>query len=168
MNIINDRELALRFKNDAVPSQERFIYLFIFVLISEIPWSSFSEYIFNDNRRDYDIYSDIIISVITIVGTVLCYRTNRSGDDREFIERYVGIGFPITIRTTIFLIVFVVVSIIFFVVMSIVLYFLNLSLNSELNLDALKDAWGTVMGACAMAYFFVRLNASIKLAASAA
>jgi hypothetical protein len=32
MNVIRDRELAIRFKNGAVPSRERLIYLLLFVV----------------------------------------------------------------------------------------------------------------------------------------
>jgi hypothetical protein len=166
MNIINDRELALRFKNGTVPSKERFIYLIIFILISES--SLFDRYIFDDNRHDFDIYGDTLMILITIVGTIVCYITNKGGDDKEFVERYVGIGFSVTVRATIFLILFVVVSIVFYVIASTAFFFFRISQNFGFSSETLMDAWGSVMGACAMVYFFLRLNASIKLAASAA
>jgi hypothetical protein len=166
MNIINDRELALRFKNGAVSSKERFIYFFIFILLSEAPY--FYKYIFDDNMREFDLYEDTIILAITIVGTIACYISNKTGDNREFIERYVCIGFPVSIRATIFCVIFFIVSSVIYVVISREFYFLKISLCSECKLDDLMDAWGSVMVACAMIYLFFRLNASIKLAASAA
>ncbi|BGE83680.1 hypothetical protein Ms3S1_01160 [Methylosinus sp. 3S-1] len=163
MNIINDRELALRFKNGAVSSKERFIYFFTFILLSEAPY--FYKYIFADNRRDFDLYEDIIMLAITIVGTIACYISNKTGDNREFVERYVCISFPVSVRATIFCIIIIIVSLVIYVAASIEIYFLKISLCSECKLDDLMDAWGSLVVTSAMIYFFHRLNTSIKLAA---
>ncbi len=159
MNIINDRELALRFKKGVVSSRERLIYLIIFILIYEAPLTQFFEYVFNDySKSEYDTYVDLTTMFITIIGTIICYKTNKNGDDREFIERYVGIGFPVNVRMIIFIISISLISAI--------LYALN-DRYLKFNLFVSIDVWAFAMSICAMVYFFWRLNSSIKLAASA-
>lgn len=158
MNIINDRDLALRFRNDAVPSRERFIYLVLCLLIFEILTSSFVMHLFYAEK--YNIYSDIAMVALSIIGTIICYRTNKSGDDREFIERYVSIGFPISIQVFLIFAVFIVAVIVFYVLKAI--------LKFEFDLADLTEAGGSVIGAGIMIYYYWRLNSSIKLAATAA
>mgnify|MGYP000123047978 CR=1 FL=1 len=99
MNFIKDRELALRFKNNTVPSNERFIYFFIFIILAMLVSSPSINHILNPNElNEWDRRIDIFMWVLTILGTISCYRTNQSGDGKEFIDRYIGIAFPITIQ----------------------------------------------------------------------
>ncbi|PRD45254.1 hypothetical protein C5748_03330 [Phyllobacterium phragmitis] len=155
MNFINDRELALRFKNNAVHSNERFLYFIIYMTISTL----FSGYIlgstlYADPINKFDVLSDIINVIIIIAGTTICYRTNRAGDDREFIERMMCIGFPAAIRSFIILFIFIILYLIFIGSIE------RERTSEEYSLYAIPPviAYGL--------YFYWRMNASIRIAAN--
>lgn len=159
MNIINDRELALRFRNGEVSSRERLIYLILFILIYEASSAQFLEYIFDDySKSEYDMHVNIIFIFLTVIGTIACYVTNKNCDDKEFIERYICIGFPVTVRMLIFAILLSIAAFI--------LYELN-DVYFKFGFLVSVDMWAFVVSFCAITYFFWRLNSSIKLAASA-
>lgn len=44
------------------------------------------------------IAQSLLMVCITIIGTWLCYRTNRNGDNKDFITRYICLWIPIAIR----------------------------------------------------------------------
>jgi hypothetical protein len=99
MNFINDKELALRFKNDAVPSRERLIYLILFALPLYVLTSQFFIQISAaEETRYFHHILDSSLIVLNLIGIIFCYRTNRDGDNVEFIERFVSLSFPIFVR----------------------------------------------------------------------
>lgn len=153
MNFFKDRELALRFKNNAVHSKERFLYLLIFTVLGTAVTSSFViSVLYPTAPNQWDIYTDIALLVITILGTTICYNTNKAGDDKEFIERYISIGFPVAIQALLLLTVFGVV----FIAIAAFTSQDEIS-NSSTFYDLLAMA-GFVL------YFYWRLNTSIKVA----
>jgi hypothetical protein len=154
MNFIKDRELALRFKNNAVPSKERFLYLLIFTVLGTAIMSSFViSAIYPKTPNQWDFYTDIVILVITILGTIICYRTNKAGDDKEFIERYVSIGFPVFIQA---FVIFIVVGIFFGIVAS----------TSQGEIPDSSTFYDLLFMTAFTLYFYWRLNSSIKLASN--
>lgn len=42
--------------------------------------------------------NNIVYAVVVFLGVVLCYKANSNGDNRNFIDRMVCLGFPIMIR----------------------------------------------------------------------
>jgi uncharacterized membrane protein len=48
--------------------------------------------------NDYNYLTDILIIAITALGIALCYWTNRKGDSKKFIERFMCLSIPISIR----------------------------------------------------------------------
>ncbi|WP_342272374.1 hypothetical protein [Candidatus Tisiphia endosymbiont of Parasteatoda lunata] len=77
MNFFDDRELALRFKNNAVSSKERFWYfmisLIIGIVILKLPLNV-----------QVDVYKIVLSLGCAVIGTIICYNTNKAGDDKEF------------------------------------------------------------------------------------
>lgn len=45
-----------------------------------------------------DWASSFLYIAATVVGTYYCYRCNAAGDGRQFIERFICIGWPVTVR----------------------------------------------------------------------
>src|SRR5436309_9995005 len=39
-----------------------------------------------------------VIVVLVIAGTLFCYRANRAADDQDFIDRFVCIAWPLTVK----------------------------------------------------------------------
>lgn len=68
--------------------------------------------------HNYNYLTDLTTAVIIGVGVMLCFMINRRGDGRNFIERFMCLSIPITIRVSIYsLIIFILVlgsSVIFF------------------------------------------------------
>jgi hypothetical protein len=155
MNFIKDRELALRFKNNAVSSKERFLYLLIFMTLTTLLSSSFFiADLYSTKLNQWDIYTDIVMLVLTIAGTIICYQTNKRGDDKEFIERYISIGFPVGIRSLLFLIliggIFLVIAV----------------LTAQGEISDESTVYDLLVMTAFILYFYWRLNSSIKLASN--
>jgi len=67
--------------------------------------------------QTWRMITDLMSILISAVGLIVCYRTNRRGDDKEFIERVMCIGFPITVFA---MIILVAVSILYYPTMLLV------------------------------------------------
>lgn len=52
-----------------------------------------------------DWISSLVFIVCTCFGTYYCYRRNLAGDGRRFVERFICIGWPVSIRFFVFLLV---------------------------------------------------------------
>lgn len=151
MNFFNDRELALRFKNNAVSSKERFWYvmigniLYIVSLLESSLVSSLVSFLFVKN-----MYLASVIGLPIIIGAIICYNTNKAGDDKEFIERYVCIGTPVLIRTK---------------VLTFALFFFGTLIKGYIFKEIVNNL-GIISNAIGSFYFYWRLNSSIRIAAN--
>ncbi|WP_407865173.1 hypothetical protein [Phyllobacterium phragmitis] len=154
MNFIDDLELATRFKNDAVPSRERFLYFITTALFSAIGGSAF---LLQESSgapiNEFDIFLDIINILIVFVGIILCYRVNQSGDGKEFIERMTCIGFPAMIQS---LIVFVIILIFYLIIIYISGYYND---TAEITIYDLPPLIFLIL------YYYWRMFKSIRIAA---
>lgn len=222
MNFFNDRELALRLKNNQVPSKERFLYLiiqiillfsvyyigviFIISIISMLSNLSLHELLppnslnkldmsvahlkasydkplselmppdslkkldmFVSSIKEYyktpiketpvyqsihynSFYTELISlpliqDIICVLGIVICYKTNKAGDDKEFIERIICLGLPVGIRAFVFYILFM-------LTVEISLLILHIHIPYEYK----------HYGIFYLIYTYWRLNTSIKIA----
>lgn len=155
MNLFNDRELALRFSFNQVASRERFLYLLVYMLTLSLATSSLLlSFIDYKQYNEWDALSDASVLAATLIGTICCYRTNRAGDDREFIERYVSLGVPVCVRMILYALV------------AYAAYTAYLSIFTGEELPEQNTPFDAAVIAAAMAYYYVRLNASIRIAAS--
>jgi len=57
-----------------------------------------------DKLTAADWISSISLIVLTFLGTYYCYRRNRGANGRQFLERFVCLGWPVTIRFLVFLV----------------------------------------------------------------
>ncbi|MDZ5696807.1 hypothetical protein [Chelativorans sp. M5D2P16] len=152
MNFVRDRELAQRFRNGAVSSRERLLYYLIVMTVTTVLFSSFfTAGAEEEGASRWDLVLDIFYIVVQLVGVLVCYSTNRRGDDREFIERMVCIGFPVGVQT--FLICIPIIG--YYVVAS---FFLP-----ETDLSGYPYILPGVT--LPVIYYYWRLNASIRVAA---
>jgi hypothetical protein len=171
IHLIGDKKLALRFRNNAVTSGERFLYFFLSVIFSLFFWFEIYSFaiLFSpsdtwtsfmliphdswDATGKWDIFVFLFCLAIAILGTDACYHSNRSGDNKEFIERYICIGFVTSIRLGLILIP---------------LAFLAHGLVNALTEDGLPHETGLydlIFYAPFLGYFYWRLNNLIKIAA---
>ncbi len=178
MNCFDDKELALRFKNNNVPSIERLLYFICFALLKLTPFSfpttllndlKIEELLFLKDRviggtttfplftafASVSLFSWLITVIILIVGTTICYKTNKNGDNKEFVERFISVGFPVFVQT---------------VVMAFIIGLVNRFIFLQ---DPAQD-FGLIMleimetmciaNIVLLFYFFWRLNSSMKIA----
>ena len=148
MNFINDKELAKRFKEGTVPARKRLYYFIIFIVVVTLIISSFASSFLNASINKFDITADILDLIVTIIGTIFLYRTNADGDNREFIERYVCIGFQVTVQVVI-LILFVI---------------LTIELTTQDGLPEETSVYDLMISVVSYVYFYFRLYQSIKIA----
>jgi hypothetical protein len=161
LNFINDRELARRFKSQAVSSRERLVYFCILMLVSvsaSTPslWAFFltddSGALIDLNR--WDAYLDFSTVALAPLGVIYCYLQNWHGDDREFIERWVCIGFPVGIQMLLLLFIAIVVTLV------------PADLIFGMEISDATNVWGVGVTLAAEFYFFARLGSSIRIAAN--
>ncbi|MCC8398054.1 MAG: hypothetical protein LN569_01900 [Rickettsia endosymbiont of Labidopullus appendiculatus] len=143
VNFFNDRELALRFKNNAVSSKERFWYLMINNII----------YTLESFLSTKNMYSVSITGLYVMIGTIICYNTNKAGDDKEFIERYVCIGIIAWIRTLVY------IMLALFIFGALIKGSIFKEMINESNLEIIFNA---ILFFC----YYWRLNSSIRIAAN--
>lgn len=148
INFINDRELARRFRDNKVSELEQFLYLLLtlflwyfftsnFIIYADLTQEDLIYY-----QSDITMYFDLIFIAIFVVGTSKAAFVNAAGDNRNFVARYISIGFPITIQM---------------VLLMVISYLPLMLLTESRNIEGV----GIVI---AMAYYYLRLISSIKVA----
>lgn len=90
MDLLKDQKLALRFKNNQVLPKEQFLHLLLFFLIHFfIAYAFWSSTTLSSGKTVFYI---TYLYITTDIGVFVCYQTNKLGDDKEFIERYICLG----------------------------------------------------------------------------
>jgi hypothetical protein len=102
MNFFRDKELAERFAADNVSEREKLYYLLFYVLIFAIFTGSFFDMPENYKRNIWDHVCDTMDVVIPLGGCLWLYNINANGDNKNFIERYISLSFPISIKCTLY------------------------------------------------------------------
>jgi hypothetical protein len=155
MNIIDDKDLAIRFKSNSVPPGERFLYLLLSIILA--CFTSYPNTIFplhnysSINNLDNLVFLSYL--VIPVIGTIVCYQSNAAGDNKEFIERYICIGFPTAIRIMLIAIPLIIVA-----------YVVIYSVIPDGNPKA-TSGYDLLFHVVFLIFFYWRLNSLIKIAA---
>ncbi len=108
----NSSKLADDFREGRVDERERFKYY----LASLIAWSVVVQVlIFSGTVLDVEsLVSAGANLIVIVVGTVLCYRVNRRGDDKDFIPRMICLGWPVGVKWTLCLLALFIFSVWFY------------------------------------------------------
>ncbi|MGF1761507.1 hypothetical protein L4D76_27100 [Photobacterium sagamiensis] len=83
--------------------QDRFIYAFIYIVLSIIGMEAMS-FLSVENPNMWDTIGTVGNIVIPIVGTFFAYRANGAGDGSDFLGRFFSINFVVGIRFCVLLI----------------------------------------------------------------
>ena len=149
MNLVDDKQLALRLKQRQVSSREQLFYLLVFILLSTAMTTSFAlDTLHYAPTNQWDYCIDVMAITFTIAGTIWCYRANKAGDDKEFIERYVCISLPVLIKAFALLMLGMLV------------------LLWTMEIPEETTVYDLVLSGMSMVYFYWRLRQSITLAAT--
>lgn len=107
MYLWNTRQLAKELKQSSVNERSQFEYFFLIVVLYGLAWfiedlftggGSVNDQAIDNFWGDYLMVISIFFSLIFILPVYLCYRLNRSGDNRDFIVRYICLYVPIGFR----------------------------------------------------------------------
>jgi len=90
--------LAQDLKNGSLPQSERFKYLLATLIIYAVVIEL--SVLFDEPTTIWHIVQSTFIVAITIAGTIYCYFVNRRGDNQEFIDRFVCLGWVVSVRIT--------------------------------------------------------------------
>ena len=96
--------LAAELRNGTLSQKDRFRYLLTFLIITAL-FADVSYYI-SEAPSTVAISESTLVVLITIFGTIWCYRTNKSGDDLEFIERFICLSLPVLVRLIVIFLIF--------------------------------------------------------------
>lgn len=118
MYLWNIKKLREDLKENRVSSREKMKYFLVFMLV--VGGSFYVGLGFGDAGipYGYTLFEALAFIIITIAGMLVCYQANKQGDDKEFIERFICIGFPIGIRISVFYLIFFICFEIFFYMLS--------------------------------------------------
>jgi hypothetical protein len=79
-----------------VEEKERFKYYIAFIVLVSAGLQ-LAQYV-SQSASFWNLISNAASVIIPIIGTILCYRANRSGDNRDFIGRMICLSWPIGIK----------------------------------------------------------------------
>jgi len=102
MYLWKSKKLVADLKNEGLSEKEKLKYM-LFWGVATLIASDPILHVGNPYTSTDTIIS-ILMFIITIIGTVFCYKANKNGDNTDFITRYVCLSIPIGIKAITFLI----------------------------------------------------------------
>ena len=92
------KKLEQRLTSGALTNQEAFCYLLANLILYSI-----TPYLSNHDHSSWWLSAEAGLAVcITIIGTKQVFDINTSGDDKDFLQRFLSVSFVITIRLLVF------------------------------------------------------------------
>ena len=108
MYIWNSSKLVEDLRSDTVTEKEKLKYVLFWVvgtMIVSDPLFHFDyEYVLND------AILSLVMLVVSIAGTIYCYKVNKNGDNKDFISRYICLSIPVGIRAFVIIIQYLLLS----------------------------------------------------------
>jgi len=99
MYLWNTEALAVKLKDGELSQNERFKYFFIFIVLTAL-LMEVCLYV-GEIPSVITITEGAVVLIMTIGGTLLSYKKNKDGDNKDFIDRYVCLSIPILIKITV-------------------------------------------------------------------
>jgi hypothetical protein len=94
------KKLEAELRNGSLSQSDRYKYLMAFMIIVAI-CTEISLYI-PETLSFISLFGSSFVVLITIIGTMFCYKVNRQGDNTDFIGRYICLFLPVTVRLIVF------------------------------------------------------------------
>lgn len=153
MYLWNTNALAKELKEGTLSEREKFKYLLVSVVLQMLMLE-----LINYMPTDYS-HVAALVSILNIlavvVGTYLCYETNQDGDGVKFVERYICLSLPISVKILVlFILAYILLGIVLGVAIKIVV--------SESDIDDVLDWLGNLLLFATTIIFYWRLNVHIK------
>ena len=93
-------DLIDELRKGSLSQADRFKYLFVFIVIT-VFLTELMLYV-SEVPSVIAITESIMVLTITIFGMIWCYQTNKLGDNAEFLDRFICLSLPITVRLFVF------------------------------------------------------------------
>ncbi|MBA2875435.1 hypothetical protein [Thermaerobacillus caldiproteolyticus] len=94
----NVKALAEELMQKKITPQKKMQYLLAFILVETISVELSYWLGIYSKANIYDVLYSFFSIAINFLGVIFCYKANKRGDNQDFIERFVCIGLPISIR----------------------------------------------------------------------
>lgn len=92
----NTNALARQLKSRTLAQSEKLKYLLATITLYALSLEILP--IISSPRSSLGIIQSITSVTLAFVGTLLCYKVNSRGDNQEFIDRYICLGWPLTVK----------------------------------------------------------------------
>lgn len=99
----NVRSLETELKKRSLSQRDKYKYFLSFMIITVFGMES-SLYL-AEEPTFIMLSQSLSVLLLTIIGTIYCFKVNDRGDSNEFIERYICLFLPIFIRVSIFFVI---------------------------------------------------------------
>jgi len=156
MYLIRLSALKKKYSSNQMTEKEKFIAYAVFCLLSFIA-ISMNMYFTNMIERFVLIVSILLSAVICIAGIFYCYRTNKNGDNKNFVERMVIASAPAYIQA-------ILISTIYALVTGTIVGILSASRGGDYS--SLGKAMEVFYIIVFYLYYFIRVNGFIKYVAT--
>lgn len=95
----NSNALAGEMTTSALPQREKMKYLLAWTLFNTIAVQNALWTV--EAVTWFTIAKALLVIAINLVGVLACYAANRRGDDADFVERFICLGWPIIFKITV-------------------------------------------------------------------
>ena len=116
MYLWNTRALAKELKEETVSQSQRFKYFLVFTMLYTTILVV-GHYVDRYDITPESVTNSVLTLLVTLIGTIWCYRANGGRNGHEFIDRSICLGLPIGIRL---IVVMIFILILYFIVGSII------------------------------------------------
>ncbi len=161
MNFFRDKELAERFAADNVSEREVFYYFLVFNILIIIFTTSTVISVLEIKLTIWDQIYDVVAIISTVIGCTWTYKINISGDDKNFVARFISLSFPIGVKSTILLFILL-IPIAGLLIANEEMY------NKALLTDDVGEALFFGAYFLTLLYFYLRLAYAMKIASKPA
>jgi len=99
MYFLNTKALADEMSRRVLPQREKMKYLLAWTLFNTLAiqnalWTDESVTLFTTTKA-------LLVIAINFVGVLACYSANRRGDNTDFVERFICLGWPVVFTITV-------------------------------------------------------------------
>lgn len=103
MYLWNTTKLASDLKADVVTERDKLNYLIVAAVLAT--FGSYALALTGVEGNKLMLVEGGVAIVVTIVGIIMCYDMNLSGDNRSFLDRFICMSLPLAIRLVVLMIV---------------------------------------------------------------
>jgi hypothetical protein len=104
----NIKQLKTELQKKSLSESDSFKYLFVTIAAYSIALIPSYE------KNIWDTYSAIIAAIITTTGLYYAYRCNKGKDGTNFLQKYLSLGWVVTIRWSVFVLLPLIIAIVLF------------------------------------------------------